>query len=90
MAKVKTQSPNSGTPKPKKKNTGLKVAGGILAGAAAGAIAGILMAPDSGKNTRKKITDKSKKVTADVKSKVTEIKGSIVKKKDQLFKKKEK
>ncbi|MBL7873632.1 MAG: YtxH domain-containing protein [Cyclobacteriaceae bacterium] len=86
MTKAKSQSPNSNTPK--KKNTALKVAGGVLAGAAAGAIAGILMAPDSGKNTRKKIADKSKKVTADVKSKVTEIKGNLAKKKDQLFKKK--
>lgn len=57
-------------------STALKVAGGLLAGAAAGAIAGILLAPDSGKNTRKKIADKTKKITASVKEKaVKKIKG---------------
>jgi gas vesicle protein len=33
---------------------------GILAGAAIGAIAGVLLAPDKGANTRKKISDKGK------------------------------
>jgi gas vesicle protein len=32
---------------------------GFLAGAAVGALAGILLAPDSGSNTRKKIADKT-------------------------------
>lgn len=31
---------------------------GILVGAAVGAVAGVLFAPDNGKNTRKKIKDK--------------------------------
>jgi len=60
----------------KKSKTSLKVAGGILAGAAAGAIAGILMAPDSGKNTRKKIAVKSKEVANTTKNKVV---GSVKK-----------
>mgnify|MGYP005758223849 CR=1 FL=1 len=37
------------------------VALGLLAGAAAGAIAGILMAPDKGAATRKKVTDSASK-----------------------------
>lgn len=36
-----------------------KVLLGFLAGAAAGALAGILMAPDSGSNTRAKISSKA-------------------------------
>ncbi|MDA0194580.1 MAG: YtxH domain-containing protein [Bacteroidetes bacterium] len=46
-------------PKKSKKSggTALKVAGGVLAGAAAGALTAVLLAPDSGKNTRKKIAD---------------------------------
>ncbi len=36
-----------------------KVLLGFLAGAAAGALAGILLAPDSGENTRKKIAAKA-------------------------------
>ncbi|HCM76201.1 MAG TPA: YtxH domain-containing protein [Cytophagales bacterium] len=72
MATKKVQG-KAETPQKKKKssNTGLKVAGGMLAGAAAGAIAGMLLAPDSGKNTRKKIADKTKKAAANVKGKVT-------------------
>ena len=45
----------------------MKVLGGFLAGAAIGSIAALLMAPDSGKATRKKIADQSKKVTDDMK-----------------------
>ncbi len=37
-----------------------KVSLAFLAGAAAGAIAGILLAPDKGTETRRKITDKAK------------------------------
>ena len=36
-----------------------KVLLGFIAGAAVGAVAGILFAPDSGENTRKKIQDKA-------------------------------
>lgn len=42
-------------------NNAGKVLLGFIAGAAAGAIAGILMAPDSGDNTRQKISDRSNK-----------------------------
>lgn len=37
------------------------VALGLLAGAAAGAIAGVLLAPDKGTTTRKKVTDSASK-----------------------------
>jgi gas vesicle protein len=40
---------------------------GIAAGIAAGAILGILLAPDSGANTRKKIASKSQDVVDDLK-----------------------
>jgi gas vesicle protein len=39
-----------------------KISLALLAGAAAGAIAGILLAPDKGVNTRKKIADKAKDI----------------------------
>jgi len=75
-----TSSKNQGQPnkaKPKKSRTALKVAGGVLVGAAAGAIAGVLFAPDSGKNTRKKLAEKSKKIASDVKATVSKtIKGA--------------
>ena len=44
-------------------NTTTKVIGGFLAGAALGVAAGILMAPESGKRTRRKIADKSKEMS---------------------------
>ena len=45
----------------------------FLLGAAAGTIAGILLAPDSGKNTRKKLADKVK----DMKGKLGEQRNKI-------------
>ncbi len=44
------------------KNT-VKILAAFAAGAAAGAILGILFAPDKGSETRKKIADKGKKLT---------------------------
>lgn len=41
---------------------------GLVAGAAAGALAGILLAPDKGSKTRKKILDKSREKMDDIKS----------------------
>jgi gas vesicle protein len=40
---------------------------GILAGAAVGAVIGILFAPDSGKNTRDKISRKTEDLVGDLK-----------------------
>lgn len=45
-----------------------KIVVGFLAGAAIGALAGILFAPDKGSNTRKKISSKSGDITDSVKN----------------------
>ncbi len=45
-----------------------KILVGFLAGAAVGALAGILFAPDAGTNTRKKIASKSGDITDSVKN----------------------
>lgn len=50
-------------------NTTAKMFTAIAAGAAAGAILGILFAPDKGKATRNKITGQGKKVSDEVKDK---------------------
>ena len=47
-------------------NTTGKVVIGMLAGAATGAILGVLFAPDKGTETRKKIAKKTKDVADDV------------------------
>lgn len=44
-------------------NSTTKIIGGFLAGAMLGVAAGLLMAPESGQRTRKKIIDKSKELT---------------------------
>lgn len=41
-------------------NTTSKVITGVLVGASVGILAGILIAPDSGKRTREKLTNKAK------------------------------
>ncbi len=46
-----------------------KVLVGIIAGLAAGAVVGLLMAPDTGSNTRKKISQKGEGYVDDLKSK---------------------
>lgn len=50
-----------------------KVVLGVLGGIAAGAIAGILLAPDKGSRTRKKIVSKGKNFADDVKSKLEDL-----------------
>ena len=42
-------------------NAGVKIMGGILIGALAGTVAGVLMAPSTGKKTRKMLMNRSKK-----------------------------
>ncbi len=51
---------------------------GILAGAAVGAILGVLFAPDSGENTRKEISKKSRKYAEEVKDKFNEIVSDVM------------
>lgn len=50
-----------------------KVVLGILGGVAAGALMGILFAPEKGSKTRKKIADKSKGFADDMKGKFEEL-----------------
>lgn len=50
------------------KSTG-KILAAVLAGAAIGAIVGILLAPDKGSETRKKISEEGKRLADDVKDK---------------------
>ncbi len=53
-------------------NTG-KVILGALAGLAAGAVLGILLAPDKGSETRRKIVEKGNNCADDVKDKIEDI-----------------
>lgn len=50
----------------------LKIVAGILVGATAGAVAGLLLAPESGKKTRKKLANESDKIKGFVKDTVDE------------------
>lgn len=49
----------------------------FLAGLAIGAIAGILLAPDKGSETRKKILDKSSGLKDELAEKLSELKAAI-------------
>ena len=49
--------------------TARKIAAGVVAGAVAGAALGVLVAPDKGTETRKKIVEKGKNLKDDVKEK---------------------
>ncbi|WKW45983.1 YtxH domain-containing protein [Myroides sp. JBRI-B21084] len=49
----------------------------ILAGAAVGAIAGVLLAPDQGQKTRKKLSDGFKSGADDLNSKMDDLKNQV-------------
>ena len=57
-----------------------KVLLGILAGAATGALMGVLFAPDKGTNTRKKIASKSEEYADDLKEKFGEFVDNVAEK----------
>lgn len=48
------------------KNDGLKIMTGFFIGAIGGLLTGILIAPDSGKGTRRKISDTANKIKDDL------------------------
>lgn len=54
-----------------------KVIVGFLCGVAAGALAGILLAPSSGEETRKKIADKASDLKDDLSSQLTTTFGRL-------------
>ena len=58
-------------------SAGKKVALGVLAGAAVGAIAGVLLAPDKGSETRKKISKKTSDTVNAAKDKVASVVDTI-------------
>jgi gas vesicle protein len=54
-----------------------KIIAGVLLGAAAGAVLGVLFAPDRGSETRKKIAEKGSDFADAVKTKSTDIANSV-------------
>ncbi|RYY44207.1 MAG: YtxH domain-containing protein [Chitinophagaceae bacterium] len=61
-----------------------KFLAGILLGTAAGAVLGLLFAPDKGTDTRKKIAKKTSKLGDDLKSKFDELSETIKEKFDSI------
>lgn len=57
---------------------------GLLAGVAAGAILGVLLAPESGNDTRKKITQKGNDYMDDLLSGLDELVGNVKQKAENI------
>ena len=58
---------------------------GILGGVAVGAIAGVLFAPEKGKDTRKKILKNSKDYADNLKNKIQSLQGEVTEKYNGYF-----
>src|SRR5215217_891771 len=58
---------------------------GLLAGLAVGAVLGVLFAPESGKKTREKISDKALDLADNVKDGIHSLKGTISNGRDSLM-----
>ena len=54
-----------------------KIIGGFLLGAAVGTITGILLAPESGRKTRKKLAEESKRLTGQFADNISESLHSV-------------
>ena len=61
-----------------------KVILGLVAGVAAGAIIGVLLAPDSGDNTRKKIASKSQGMMDEMKTRFNSLVDSFASLKEEV------
>lgn len=58
-------------------NNTTKILAALAVGAVAGAVLGILFAPDKGSDTRKKINEQGKKLGQDLKNKFNEVKEKM-------------
>ncbi len=64
----------------------LKVLSGVLLGAAAGFVIGLLIAPEEGKKTRKKILDEADKLADNLLKEIEEAKPEIEEKQKEELK----
>jgi gas vesicle protein len=65
-------------------NKSSKIIAAFIAGAAVGAVLGILFAPDKGTETRKKVSDDGKKMSDAIKNKFNEMKEKVNAAKDDM------